>query len=175
MRTQHKLLAVMAAAIFAAAPVHADPPSGKGNSNQGNSGKGNSGKGNSNQGNSGNSQNNGNNGNNGNQGQRSNSGVDTLDVVISSLVAAGITQSYARNLAVTNGLTGYQGLPPGIQKNLARGKPLPPGIAKKMVPGPMLAKLPQYPGYEWRAAGTELILVNLVTLGVVEVLKSVFD
>ena len=41
-----------------------------------------------------------------------------------------------------------QSLPPGIRKNLARGKPLPPGIAKKMVPGPMLRELPVYAGHE---------------------------
>jgi len=29
------------------------------------------------------------------------------------------------------------GLPPGLAKNLARGKPLPPGWAKKMVPFPV--------------------------------------
>jgi len=168
MRTQYKLLAFMAAAIFAAGPVLADPPPGKGNSNQGNASQANANKANSGSGNQ-------SSGNNGHQDQRGNDRVDTLDVVLSSLVAAGMTQSYARSLALNNGLTGYQGLPPGIQKNLARGKPLPPGIAKKMVPGPMLTKLPQYPGYEWRVAGTELILVNLATLAVVEVLKSVFD
>src|SRR5687767_6483057 len=31
-------------------------------------------------------------------------------------------------------------LPPGIAKNLARGKPLPPGIAKRAVPPALLAQ-----------------------------------
>ncbi len=33
-------------------------------------------------------------------------------------------------------------LPPGIQKNLARGKPLPPGIAKRL-DGRLVQQLPQ--------------------------------
>ena len=32
-----------------------------------------------------------------------------------------------------------QALPPGIAKNVARGKPLPPGIAKRAVPADLLA------------------------------------
>jgi hypothetical protein len=48
---------------------------------------------------------------------------------------------------VNYGLTGYDSLPPGIAKNLARGKPLPPGIAKKTVLTSMLGQLPYYLGY----------------------------
>ena len=33
-------------------------------------------------------------------------------------------------------------LPPGIAKNLARGKPLPPGIAKTRVPDDLIRRLP---------------------------------
>ncbi|SDS60792.1 hypothetical protein SAMN05216421_1836 [Halopseudomonas xinjiangensis] len=64
-------------------------------------------------------------------------------------------------------------LPPGIQKKLQRGKPLPPGIAKKL--DPQLAdRLPDYPGYEWRQAGRDLILVA-VTTGIIEaILGEVF-
>jgi hypothetical protein len=36
-----------------------------------------------------------------------------------------------------------QPLPPGIAKNVARGKPLPPGIAKRAVPEPLLAVGPK--------------------------------
>ena len=67
-----------------------------------------------------------------------------------------------------------QSLPPGIRKNLARGKPLPPGIAKKMVPGPMLRDLPVYAGHEWRVAGDDLILVSLGSGLVVEVMGDIF-
>ena len=81
----------------------------------------------------------------------------------------------ARRLAVSHGLTGYSALPPGIAKNLARGKPLPPGIAKKAVPAPMLRELPHYPGYEWRIAGRDLVLIALSTAVVTSVINNVFD
>ncbi|WP_275553578.1 anti-virulence regulator CigR family protein [Mixta sp. Marseille-Q2659] len=83
--------------------------------------------------------------------------------------------SDARRLAVSHGLTGYTDLPPGIAKNIARGKPLPPGIAKKAVPEPMLRELPHYPGYEWRIAGRDLVLIALSTAVVTSVINNVFD
>ncbi|UII73420.1 RcnB family protein [Pseudomonas sp. HN11] len=65
-------------------------------------------------------------------------------------------------------------LPPGIQKNLARGKPLPPGIAKKL-DGRLLGRLPHYDGYEWQQAGTDLILVAIASGLIYEVLNGAFD
>lgn len=65
-------------------------------------------------------------------------------------------------------------LPPGIQKNLARGKPLPPGIAKKL-DGRLLGQLPHYDGYEWMQAGADLILVAAATGIIYEVLNGAFD
>ena len=81
---------------------------------------------------------------------------------------------HARHLAVNYGLTGYKSLPPGIAKNLARGKPLPPGIAKKAVPASMLDQLPSYPGYEWRVVGDDLVLIALSTAIVTSVINGVF-
>ena len=65
-------------------------------------------------------------------------------------------------------------LPPGIQKNLARGKPLPPGIAKKL-DGRLLGQLPHYDGYEWMQAGADLILVAVATGIIYEVLNGALD
>jgi hypothetical protein len=80
-----------------------------------------------------------------------------------------------RRLAVDNQLTGYAALPPGIRKNLARGKPLPPGIAKRAVPAAMLVQLPVIDGHEWQVSGTDLVLIALGTLVVVEILEGVFE
>lgn len=57
-------------------------------------------------------------------------------------------------------------LPPGIRKNLARGKPLPPGIAKKF-DSRVQSRLPSYPGYDWRQVGTDAVLINTTT-GIIE-------
>ncbi|MDR0207595.1 MAG: anti-virulence regulator CigR family protein [Pseudomonas putida] len=65
-------------------------------------------------------------------------------------------------------------LPPGVRKNLARGKPLPPGIAKKL-DGRLIGRLPHYDGYEWRQAGTDLLLVTIATGLIYEVLTNVLD
>ncbi|SDR69920.1 regulator RcnB of Ni and Co efflux [Halopseudomonas sabulinigri] len=65
-------------------------------------------------------------------------------------------------------------LPPGIRKNLARGKPLPPGIAKQIDPR-LSRQLPHYDGYDWRQAGEDAILVS-VTTGIIEaIINDAFD
>ncbi|MGE8361338.1 anti-virulence regulator CigR family protein [Pseudomonas sp.] len=65
-------------------------------------------------------------------------------------------------------------LPPGIAKNLARGKPLPPGIAKRF-DSRLLGKLPRYDGYEWQQVGTDVVLIAMATGIVYEVLRNVLD
>ena len=94
--------------------------------------------------------------------------------IYTDLVYAGITAALARKYALDLGLGGYSSLPPGIRKNLARGKPLPPGIAKKTIPGAFLDRLPNHPGYRWQMAGTDLILVSVATAVVADILFDVF-
>ena len=65
-------------------------------------------------------------------------------------------------------------LPPGIRKNLARGKPLPPGIAKRF-DSRLAGQLPHYDGYEWRQVGTDVVLVALATGLIYEVIENVLD
>lgn len=67
-----------------------------------------------------------------------------------------------------------QSLPPGIRKNLARGKPLPPGIAKRF-DNRLLGQLPRYEGYEWQQVGTDVVLVTLATGLIYEILQNVLD
>lgn len=155
------LLAAMAACGTVAFGVMAAPPEGKGPGHGGNpQGKGNSGRGNNGKGNN----------DWGNHGEGAPGRVNgSLD-----LVYAGITAALARRYALDLGLGGYGALPPGIRKNLARGKPLPPGIAKKLVPGALLGRLPRYDGYEWRVAGTDLILIAVAGAVIADVLYDVF-
>ncbi|MDN3559913.1 anti-virulence regulator CigR family protein [Vreelandella neptunia] len=63
-------------------------------------------------------------------------------------------------------------LPPGIQRNLERGKPLPPGIAKRF-DGQLASQLPHYPGYEWERVGADVVLIEAATRIVVDVLVDV--
>lgn len=64
-------------------------------------------------------------------------------------------------------------LPPGIRKNLERGKPLPPGIAKKL-DGRLQDRLPRYEGYEWRRCDTDLVLVSSGTDIVHDIIDRAF-
>lgn len=56
-----------------------------------------------------------------------------------------------------------QPLPPGIARNLARGKPLPPGIAKRYAPAGLLRQLAPRPGYEILVVGASILLVHAAT------------
>lgn len=67
-----------------------------------------------------------------------------------------------------------QGLPPGVAKNLARGKPLPPGIAKRYLPPDLLGRLPARPGYEWVAVGSDIALIAIATGVIVDILSAAF-
>jgi hypothetical protein len=66
-----------------------------------------------------------------------------------------------------------QSLPPGIAKNLARGKPLPPGIAKRTLPGGLATRLPSYPGHEVIIVDRDVILVDIATQVIVDILTRV--
>lgn len=86
-----------------------------------------------------------------------------------------ISAQRVRLLASEHGLTGYPPLPPGVAKNLRRGKPLPPGIARRPVPPDMLHDLPVQPGREWRIVGSNLVQVVVNTGVVSAVFTGVFD
>jgi len=81
----------------------------------------------------------------------------------------------ARRYAADNNLVGQKPLPPGVRKNLARGKPLPPGIAKRSLPTPFVKQLPGHQGYEWRMAGTDLVLISIADNVVREIAEGVFE
>lgn len=159
------VLATLVSLSLFAAPVMANPGNGNGNGHGG--GQGNS---------SGNQGNKGNHGQKGNGEQKNNVASEhRKNYGKPDHVDADISFATARHLAVNYGLTGYDSLPPGIAKNLARGKPLPPGIAKKTVPASMLGELPYYPGYEWKIVGDDLVLITLSTAVVTAIINGVFD
>jgi len=64
-------------------------------------------------------------------------------------------------------------LPPGIAKNVARGKPIPPGIAKRGVPNALTGQLSVPKGYELQTVGTDVVLIEAGTRIIADVLKDV--
>lgn len=72
-------------------------------------------------------------------------------------------------------ISGVKPLPPGIRKRLARGKALPPGIAMTRVPDGLRTALSLPSGYELVEVGLDVVLVEVATQVVHDVLKDVFS
>ena len=64
-------------------------------------------------------------------------------------------------------------LPPGIRKKIGRGKPMPPGIAKQVLPEDLLALLPERAGYHRVRVGLDVLLVEVATGVIHDVLMDV--
>ena len=65
-------------------------------------------------------------------------------------------------------------LPPGIAKNLARGKSLPPGIAKQYLPDRLRQTLPAPSvGYERIVVDSKILLVEIATGVIHDILVDV--
>lgn len=88
----------------------------------------------------------------------------------------GVSRDHVVRYAREERLGGYKPLPPGIQRNLRRGHPLPPGLAMRDVPPPLLRHLPPpRPGYQWRVAGSDLVLVAVSSAIVADILVNVLQ
>ena len=98
-----------------------------------------------------------------------------VDVVFSSNEATTIRAYYSsQNTRATSHGKGRKSLPPGIEKNLARGKALPPGIAKQGLPAGLLTLLPPAPkGYERILVSGKVLLVEIATQVIHDVLEDV--
>ena len=97
--------------------------------------------------------------------------------VVFSDSEARIIASWYRDNGVEAGARGrgkkQGGLPPGIAKNLARGKALPPGIAKQYLPGDLAAELPRPPvGYERIIVDGKILLVEIATRVIHDILTD---
>lgn len=69
---------------------------------------------------------------------------------------------------------GAGSLPPGIAKNLARGKPLPPGIAKKMAPVELRQRIPLcMNGWECILAGADMLILDAVHGTIADIVRNV--
>ncbi|MEJ2299726.1 MAG: hypothetical protein P8X94_14770 [Woeseiaceae bacterium] len=66
-----------------------------------------------------------------------------------------------------------RGLPPGIARNLARGKSLPPGIARQHLPDGLISVLPPpRSGYERVVVDGRVLLVEIATQVIHDVLTD---
>jgi hypothetical protein len=99
----------------------------------------------------------------------------SVETVVFSAEHAALVHAYYGQAGATRG-RGHGGLPPGIAKNLQRGKPLPPGIARQHLPHDLLVRLPRPPnGLEYVIVAGKLLLVEAATQLVRQVLlEAVF-
>ena len=102
--------------------------------------------------------------------------VATATVVLTRVQIAAVRSHFEGN-GRGNGRGRGGGLPPGIARNLERGKPLPPGIAKQYLPNDVIVVLPRLEGgLEYVVAAGKLLLVEAATQVVRDVLIDVlFD
>ena len=102
----------------------------------------------------------------------------SVSAVFSKAEISVIAQWYSdypkTSVRVGGGKKKPKGLPPGIAKNLTRGKPLPPGIAKQVLPEGLIALLPPAPrGFERIVVDGKVMLVEVATRVIHDILVDV--
>lgn len=93
-------------------------------------------------------------------------GAALAGVLLSDRDRATITRYFQQNPQPATAL------PPGIARNLARGKPLPPGIARRGVPNALSGQLAIPSGYELQSVGTDVVLIEIGTRIIADILKD---
>ena len=82
--------------------------------------------------------------------------------------------SRANSGGMSMGMGGPSAMPPGIVRNLTRGKPLPPGIAKQVLPAALQSILPPAPaGHERIIVAGKILLVAIATHVIVDVITDI--
>ncbi|MHC4393710.1 MAG: anti-virulence regulator CigR family protein [Planctomycetota bacterium] len=92
-----------------------------------------------------------------------------------AVASAGVTAAVARRFARDKKVKKNKDVPPDVRKNLKEGKPLPKGLEAREVPAALRNELTVHEGYEWRIAGSDLILVSKDDQVVADVLEDVFE
>ncbi len=97
-----------------------------------------------------------------------------VDVHFSSHETAVIREYFQDNHgSKPRGKKGAKPLPPGIEKNLQRGKALPPGIAKQSLPVDLSGRLPPAPkGYERIVVSGKILLIDIATQVIHDILTD---
>ena len=109
------------------------------------------------------------------QGGKSNRKSDkSVDVAVNTTVVL-TTDSELRIIREYYRASGHKPkpLPPGIAKNLARGKKVPPGIMRTRLPNDLLEKLPARGGYEWAIANDVVLLIDVSGI-VRDIVRGIF-
>ncbi len=104
----------------------------------------------------------------GNKGKSKGNQPTSVEKIVTKHLVGGLISAVERALIAGN-LDRIRG---NLPRTLTGAKPLPPGIAKDTLPGGLLAQLPARPGQEWRLIGTDLLIVEIASNVIADVLKG---
>ncbi len=103
-----------------------------------------------------------------NKGKSGNVATDRLLGTVISAVERALIGDYIKKAKVRG-----QGLPPGLQKHIERTGRLPPGLERRRLPGDLRALLPVRSGQDYRVVGNDIVLVEIATELILDVMKDV--
>ncbi len=114
----------------------------------------------------------------GNKGQSGDMATDRLLGTVISAVERALIGDYVRKAKTSGqglppGLAKRQHLPPGLQKHIERTGRLPPGLEKRRLPGDLRALLPIRSGQDYRVVGNDIVLIEIATELILDVMKDV--
>ncbi len=112
------------------------------------------------------------------QGQSGDATTDRLLGTVISVVERALIGDYVRKAKTSGqglppGLAKRQHLPPGLQKHIERTGRLPPGLEKRRLPGDLRSLLPIRSGQDFRVVGNDIVLIEIATELILDVMKDV--
>ncbi len=96
-----------------------------------------------------------------------------ISAVERALIGDYINKAKASGRGLPPGLAKRQHLPPGLQKHIERTGRLPPGLEKRRLPGDLRALLPFHKGRDYRVVGNDIVLIEIATNFILDVMKDV--
>jgi hypothetical protein len=98
--------------------------------------------------------------------------VASGDVRVTTVVSTDAEVRIIREYYVARGVK-PKPLPPGIARNLVRGRPVPSGLMRTRLPDDLVTRLPRREGHQWAVANNVVLLID--SRGIVrDILRDVF-
>ncbi len=101
---------------------------------------------------------------------------DLLATIISAteraLIGDYVQKAKASSQGLPPGLAGRP-LPPGLQKHIDRTGQLPPGLQKRTLPSGLRNLLPQRAGQDYRVVGNDIVLIEIATNLILDIMQGV--
>ncbi len=102
------------------------------------------------------------------QGKSGDVTTDRLLGTVISAVERALIGDYIKKTRVSG-----RSLSPGLQKHIERTGRLPPGLEKRELPGDLRALLPVRSGQDYRVVGNDIVLIEIATELILDVMKDV--